>query len=266
MAQAAAAKDSVRRNLRLSSPHARGADIRHLQRSLNARLKARHKPLIKIDGEYGPSTANAVRETLWFLGAPSTWLDHGATKEAQRIIRRPNMRDAEWKARATERKRTVAKHEDAVDKLVDWAYSQVGRHEEGDNGGPYVDRIEADFHMRYQPWCGAWCGWGLRHVAGVAVPDGIVYTPNIRAWALAGTNGFKILKRPQKGCLVLFKFPSVSRDTVDHVGLYVGGGYTIEGNTHVDPGGSQNNGGQVCKKKRGPAPVVAYVGIRGLHF
>src|SRR4051812_42548672 len=142
MASAATAKDAVRRNLRLSSPNARGADVGHLQRSLNARLKARHKSLIEIDGVYGRSTANAVREVLWFLGAPSTWLDHGATKEAQRIIRRPNSRDDEWKARARERTRTVAKHEDAVEKLVEWAYKQVGKHEEGDNRGAYVDQLE----------------------------------------------------------------------------------------------------------------------------
>jgi hypothetical protein len=265
VASAATAKDAVRRNLRLSSPSAHGADVAHLQRSLNGRLKARHKNLIKVDGVYGRSTANAVRDVLWFLGAPSTWLDHGATREAQRIIRRPNGRDDEWKARARERKRTVAKHEDAVDKLVAWAYAQVGKHEEGDNRGAYVDHLEADFHMQGQPWCGAFVGWGLRHVAGVAVPDGIVYTPNILGWARAGTNGFKVLARPQKGCLVLFDFGS-SPDPVEHVGLYVGNGETVEGNTHVDPGGSQNNGGQVCKKKRGRGPVVAYIGIHGLHF
>lgn len=263
---ATATRDTVHRNLRLTSPFAHGADVAHLQRSLNARLKARHKKLIEVDGVYGRTTANAVREVLWFLGAPSTWLDHGATKEAQRMIRRPNLRDEHWRATAKVRKSTVAKHEDAVDKLIEWARAQVGKHEVGNNRGAYVDHIEADFHMVGQPWCGAWCGWGLRHIASVAVPDGIVYTPNILAWAYAGTNGFKILSRPQKGCLELFKFPGVSGDTVDHVGLYVGNGQTVEGNTHVDPGGSQNNGGQVCLKRRGAANVVAYIGIRGLHF
>lgn len=262
---AEATKDAVRRNLRLTSPFAHGADVRHLQRSLNARLKARHKEQVEVDGVYGRTTANAVREALWFLGAPAAWIDYGATREAQRIIRRPNLRDDEWKARARERKRTVAKHEEAVDKLVEWAQAQLGRHEEGNNRGAYVDRLEADFHMQGEPWCGAFVGWGLRHVAGIPVPNGIVYTPSILGWARAETNGFKLLSRPQKGCLVLFDF-RYGGDPVEHVGLYIGNGYTIEGNTSVDPGQSQNNGGQVCKKKRGKGPVVAYVGIKGLHF
>lgn len=108
-----------------------------------------------------------------------------------------------------------------------------------------------EFGIDGQPWCGAFCGHVLRK-AGVAVPQQIVYTPAIFNF------GWVRPSKPRPGDLVLFKWPGVSNDRCDHVGLYVGRGFTIEGNTSSGNAGSQNNGGGVYLRKRGTANVVAY--------
>ena len=113
--------------------------------------------------------------------------------------------------------------------------------------------------MDGQPWCGAFVGYALRHRAGIPVPAGIVYTPNIANYARARTGGFSGLhswgdRKP--GDLVLFKFPGVSHDPVDHVGILdADGRHTIEGNTSTGAG-SQNNGGVVARRDRNGDAVV----------
>jgi cell wall-associated NlpC family hydrolase len=61
------------------------------------------------------------------------------------------------------------------------------------------------------------------------------------------------------GDFVFFKWPGVSHDFCDHVGIYAGNGQTIEGNTSSGTSGSQNNGGGVFVRVRGFANVVAVV-------
>lgn len=109
-----------------------------------------------------------------------------------------------------------------------------------------------EFGIDGQPWCGAFVGHVLRR-AGVNAPREIVYTPNILRL------GWVRPSKPRPGDLVLFKWPGISHDPVDHVGLYVGRGATIEGNTSPGSGGSQNNGGGVYLRRRGTANVVGYV-------
>jgi cell wall-associated NlpC family hydrolase len=53
------------------------------------------------------------------------------------------------------------------------------------------------------------------------------------------------------GDWIYYKFPGVSHDACDHVGLYIGENKTIEGNTSPGLQGSQNNGGVVALKEFG---------------
>jgi cell wall-associated NlpC family hydrolase len=52
------------------------------------------------------------------------------------------------------------------------------------------------------------------------------------------------------------RFPGGNSDPVHHVGIYIGKGYTIEGNTSSGTAGDQSNGGGVFKRKREANLVV----------
>jgi hypothetical protein len=245
--------DRAHRVLRLTSPFASGPDVKKLQRSLNRRLHARGRAAIEVDGVYGKSTSRACATVLWLLGAPQGALEHGCTVNLQRIIRRPALRPPTWLARASARKKADAAHEIRIERVIAWAKSQLGvvEHPANSNRGPAVSKYQREFGLDGQPWCGAFVGYALRKIGGVYVPPGIVYTPNILYWAQNNLNGFSFHKTPQPGDLALFKFPGVSNDTVDHVGLVIKhDGTTIEGNTSSGSVGSQNNGGGVFQRHR----------------
>jgi hypothetical protein len=117
-----------------------------------------------------------------------------------------------------------------------------------------------DFGMDGEPWCGAFVGYALRRVAGIQVPNGAVYTPNIIDCARAKTGGFEgwyPWARRRPGDLVLLKWPGISWEPCDHVGILDEDGvHTIEGNTSPDSGGSQNDGGGVYRRRRDAAVIV----------
>jgi hypothetical protein len=250
------------RPLRLTTPYKHGRDVRQLQRALNQRSRARNLPLIDVDGEYGPETAAAVRRIGFLLGALEATLDQGATIGLQAIILEPERRNGDQLERARKRAKAAATGGGAAERTVAWCRAQLKTRESpmGSNRGPTITRWQAEFGNPGGgwPWCGAFVGYALRHSGGVAVPAGVVYTPNILAWARSGTAGFEGLHKwdnARPGDLVLMRFPGGSRDPVHHVGIYEGKGVTIEGNTSSGVAGSQDNGGGVYRRKR-PASMI----------
>jgi hypothetical protein len=250
------------RPLRLTSPYKKGKDVRALQKALNERAHARNLPTIDVDGEYGPRTAAAVRRIGWALGALEATLDQGATLGLQTIIRDPKRRNGDQLRRARQRARAAVGASGAAQRTVAWCRAQVKTTESppGTNRGPKITHWQAEFGNPRGgwPWCGAFVGYALRHHGGVAVPAGVVYTPNIYAWARSRTAGFEDFyewKDRQLGDLVLFKFSS-GGDIVQHVGIYAGNGITIEGNTSSGSAGSQDNGGGVFERNRNGQDVV----------
>lgn len=249
------------RSLSLVSPHLTGEDVRLLQSALNQRLRALHLSAIDTDGDYGTDTDNALRQVAWLLGLGDGPIHGPVPPYVQRLVEHPGRRSAVQIQTAEKRVAQFQRGGGARARTLRWCRQQVGVHESpaGSNRGPLVSRWERDFGMDGQPWCGAFVGFALRHVAGIPVPNGIVYTPNIANYARAGTGGFASLDKwadRKPGDLVLFKFPGVSRDPVDHVGILDSDReHTIEGNTSTGDG-SQNNGGIVARRNRGGANVV----------
>jgi hypothetical protein len=138
-----------------------------------------------------------------------------------------------------------------AERLVEVAKAEVGVVEgPKDNETKYGKFTKSDF----QPWCGSfvmWCG----NEAGVKVPN-TVYTP-------AGAAAFKKknawidgdLADPEPGDIAYFDFPADGVDRISHVGIVIkdnedGTVWCIEGNTTNRKGGSQRNGGEVCKQLR----------------
>ncbi len=248
------------RDLFLSTPHLGGPDVKVLQQALNTCLTAHHLAAIEVDGDYGPDTASAVRRAGYLLGALDQTLAQGAPAGLQRLIMNPDSRNKAQLARAAARAKEATRDGEAVSQVLAWCESKVGMTERpaNSNRGPEIDTWQKEFGIAGTYWCGAFAAYPLRAVAAIPIPNGVVYTPNIISYAKTRTNGFGSWHPwPQRrpGDLVLFKFPGVSRDPCDHVGVYAGDDWTIEGNTSSGTG-SQNNGGGVYKRKRPASQIV----------
>jgi hypothetical protein len=251
------------RTLRLTSPNMRGPDVAALQRAINRERTFWGETQIAAEGIYGQQTARAVMDAGYWLGAlHSTLAKHEATTGLQRIILHPGSRN--WMERKRGRERRAArarKLEGPLLHTLEWAAAKVGISESppNSNRGPQIDVWQRDFGALGEPWCGFFVAEALKQGAGLILPQGCGYTPNLLAWASAGINGFERLAHwdtRQPGDLVLFKWPGVSGDPCDHVGILRGDNlHTIEGNTSKGDG-SQNDGGIVAIRNRGPQFVV----------
>lgn len=151
------------------------------------------------------------------------------------------------------------------DKAVRWALSRVGvvEHPAYSNSGPFItDWIRHGGGEPGYAWCQYFCDAGLLVGGGVQLQSG--YTPEVVQWAKKKKHGLKIssLVHARPGDFIYFKFPGVSSDPCDHVGLFLSQGNDtitcVEGNTSSGNSGSQQNGGGVFKRTRDKS-IVAYV-------
>lgn len=129
---------------------------------------------------------------------------------------------------------------------------QVARAELGTIEGPKDNETKYGAYTKanFQPWCGSFVNW-CADQAGVKVPN-TVYTP---AGAAAFKKANRWFEEPEVGDIAYFDFPADGVDRISHVGIVIkvnGDGTVncIEGNTTNRKGGSQRNGGEVCKQLR----------------
>jgi hypothetical protein len=265
-----------RRDLKLSSPHMHGEDVKALQKALNAhtaryRKKYRAAPkAVTVDARYGRMTREAYRWVGYYVvGFLDTTLDKGATLHAQELIRDTSGLSKIQRKRAHERQKKLTKV-GSVDAVLKEERKYVGKHESGHNrSGPGfpVDVWEREVGLLGEPYCGIAQTYFIRHFGGVPVPS-LAYTPNIYAWGHGHQNGLRVVSwaERQPGDLVLYKWAGVSNDVCDHVGMLDSDRtHTIEFNTSPGDGGSQNNGGGCYRRDRGTANVVAVVRVEALH-
>lgn len=79
----------------------KGADVKALQKALNARAASRHHPSVSEDGVAGPNTIYAFRSLGWALGLVAETLQAPAiTIGAQRVVIDPESRTVEQLKRA----------------------------------------------------------------------------------------------------------------------------------------------------------------------
>lgn len=262
-----------KRRLRLTSPHTRGEDVRRLQIALNARRRARHLATIEVDGEYGPTTAAAVRDTALALGVLESTLRNGCTVGIQRIVRNPKLRTPAQLARAAARRRAAKKAlKQGPDAALAWARTKLGIKEQppGSNTGPQIRDWQKAAGMGPGPWCGAFAK-ACADAGGADITPEARYTPWLIGHAKAGTGGYEgwcdisnDLAKP--GDHVLFNFDG--RPGPEHVGVLVrvekGSGkvVTIDGNS-AEPGkGSQADGGMVVEVARSVSLVIGVALVR----
>lgn len=170
--------------------------------------------------------------------------------------------------RIRRRRKKLAK-QGAGGKAAAYLLGYVGRTESpaGSNDAPFLGAWRRELPslawMKGQPWCGFACIAAWQFGAGKRLQDGVVYTPNIVAWARRGE--FFTAVSPgnaRAGDLVVFNFAGGS-PVADHVALALGPARngvipTVEGNTSPSTSGSQANGGGVFKRSR-PVGLIAVV-------
>lgn len=150
-------------------------------------------------------------------------------------------------------------------RAVRWALSCVGIVESPpfSNSGPRISKwIRDGGGEPGYAWCQYFCNSALKTGGGEQLQSG--YTVQVVEWARARQHGLRIVSfaSARPGDFVYFKFPGVSSDPCDHVGLFLScNGSTVtcvEGNTSPGNGGSQSNGGGVFKRTRDRG-FVAYI-------
>ena len=250
--------DEAHRPLTLTTPYTTGPDVKVLQHAVNERRKARHLSTVTEDGEWGPETDAAVRETAWVLGISKKRIEGPVAADVQFLIRNPDMRDETQLARAKKRWDRLAHSASAV---VHAALQHVGETEAppGSNRGRGIISRCQKAMLGYDGffWCGAFVGYFLERTGGVPISrTRIVYTPSIVADAKDKANGFSgwhPVEHAREGDLALFDWMPSDGVTANHVELVVrnlGGGRLecVGGNT--SKGGQNNNGGGVYRQER----------------
>lgn len=262
------------RTLRVTTPIIKGTDVKALQKSINARLHARHSTgMLKVDGEFGAKTLRSAQKAGFLLGAPDSWIRGNAVGSSlQTIIERPSTRNGFQLRRAKRRwKRVLAlrkKRQRGARGALKLAKSLVGvsEHPPGSNRGPKIDAWNRDVGTPPGPeayWCGAFVHHLLRSV-GFPRMTWMAYCPYIEQRAKAGFDGWKwhgpeVKAKP--GWLALFDeggvaghVEMVEEDNDNAITDY-------GGNTDTEDIGSQSNGGCVAHRhryKKGGFPVRGY--------
>lgn len=266
------------RTLRLSTPLARGEDVRRLQVAVNARHRS--GKAVTVDGQYGPQTAHAAKVCALALGCATSTVKDGLSPHAQRIIRSPKSRNPVELYRAKQRAKNAAKRQQGAQGAIKVGLEIADRSPHvtespaGSNRGPLIDIMQKAVGMIGQPWCGAFVFWCLKN-AGIEVTPEVRYCPATEAHAKNGTGGFRDWVPAHggsfapAGSLVLY-----GQAEAQHVGLLVKDWRgepsvsTVEGNTSSGPHGSQDNGGGVFRRQRpidGPFPVRGFAIPRGVR-
>jgi peptidoglycan hydrolase-like protein with peptidoglycan-binding domain len=242
-------------DMRLTTPHRTGDDVRALQ----LRLKERGYLHGGVDGEFGPDTARAVYRAKFWLGYRSP--NQQAGPKLLALLDGKRTPTPAMHALAARRRREATRRP-AGAQFVAVAASQEGETElpRGSNRCKFSLWYGSpdEWSAMFVTWVGAQLGlkWARRGVS-------YAYVPHIVADAKQGRNHLAVTYAPVEGDLVCFAFGGPGT-TPDHVGAFVtwdcdGYFFTWEGNTSGTAAGSQNNGGQVARKRRHKSQVAAFV-------
>lgn len=272
------------RTLHLTSPVMEGPDVTELQTVL-----ASHGYLqAKIDGKYGPHTAQAAYRATYRLGYPLP----------SQTIRRSGLlgeyllgkkRSLPMRARASARARKSPFGKPVVKDglthgqlIVQRALSQVGQTEDPPNSN------RSKFSLWYGivgAWCAMFVTWTFSSL-GFSKKTFMQrvrysYVPYVVHDAHAGANGLMLAGGPADGVLVTFDWDHDG--TADHIGicaeqatlrrlnlqllqkalaeqgaLGAGDFWTVEGNTAY---GNDSNGGEVMIRRRNRSEVAAFARV-----
>ena len=243
--------DAEPRLLHLASPLMTGADVRALQKLLNA---GGYGNGLDEDGEYGPMTAQAVYRAKFWLGFPRP--DQLAGGKFNDYLTGAVKTTADMRALVAKRKK-AAKEAGFRKDAVKLAKGKVGTVETPVN----IQEFGQWYGMNGVPWCAIFVTWCFANAGSksFARRSRWAYVPFVLNDAHAARNGLTVTKTPAAGDLVLFDWDSDG--VCDHIGIVERPSplVTIEGNTSP---ANNSNGGQVMRRSdRSLSDIAAYVHV-----
>lgn len=258
------------RSFRLSSPVMRGKDVAQLQRVLRGSnaFRKNFRPG-RIDGEYGPHTAAAVRRAKHFLGFPSRKVDRIAGSTFIDLLRGDRKLPRLYRIR--HRRRLAAKRDRLMlrERALGFAMNKVGLAEkpEGSNRNWLVTWWYGSATAS-APWCAISVSHSYMAAGSKAFRKGVdyAYVPFLEHGAAGGNERLmRIGKNDVKpGDIVTFNFDG---GVADHVGIFVGwvskrnGVFEcVEGNTDTQ-GGAE--GGEQMVRERSVRLVSQFIRVLG---
>lgn len=246
------------RLIRLTSPHTVGPQVAALQRLMHAKGFFNGK----IDSEYGPATARAVKQTKYLLGYPKDAVDMVAGDHLYgRLAGVIKATPAEKKLMAARKPKPHVKsmgQNALANAMRDLGYTE---HPAGTNGNKFGVR----YHLDHVAWCNIALSCWYIDAGSTAFVMGKRhhYVPAMVSDAERHNNGLTLTYDPQPGDPVAFDW---NKDRLaDHTGLFggwvnrgTGTFWTIEGNTALY---NDSNGGQVMKRERNKSQVRAFIHV-----
>jgi hypothetical protein len=243
--------------LALVSPHMSGQRVKDAQWLLAGHSRfdglATYKDG-KIDGEYGPLTAQAARRAKYWLGYPANGVDYRFGQTLFEYLRRERWRplpDAYHERRA---QRLAQAEEQAQPGLQAFrvAETQLGYHETGHNCTKYGQWYRFDCVA----WCAIFVSWCIAE-SGRKRPFRYSYVGNVYDDARWGRAGLSVVRTPRRGDLALYA-PHKHISFFDHD---LGGGVFQDLGGNTSDGVGWSNGGEVARTIRRYSTVEAFVRV-----
>jgi peptidoglycan hydrolase-like protein with peptidoglycan-binding domain len=262
-AEPAAREPAGGRVLHLTTPLVAGADVRRAQTLLCRNGYADFGAGMPVDGRFGPMTAAACKRAKFWLGYPPAAVQAGGGcygDELDAILSGAcRLTDPQQALRA---QRLNAKPQTP---LREKAYAEAIRWLGTKEAPPQSNRVRfSDWYGIVGPWCAMFVSYCYVQAGATSFRQGerYAYCPFVLAGAEAGANGLALTKTPARGDLVLYCWDGSG--IPGHIGLFEGWtvqgvSFTaVEGNTAL---GNDANGGEVMRRQRSQAQVVAFVHV-----
>ena len=244
--------------LTLKSPHETSQRVKDAQFLMggHSRFGNLHTYKGAIDGEYGPLSAAATRETKRQLGYPAKACDESFGQTLYEYLRRNQWRPLPKTYQVRRAAILKAAQETIGSKALAVAATQIGTKESpfgsnrqkygewyGDNGEPWCAQFES--------WCFDQSGYHNYRYEGVQA---------IVADARAGRNNLHVVTTPRPGDVVAY---TLHGDPYAHTAFFHS---WIDASTFWDLGGNtgpvdMSNGGEVLKQQRSRYIVTCFVRV-----
>lgn len=216
----------------------------------------------RLDSEYGPYTASAVRIAKYYLGYPSKEVNSIAGPVFQAYLRGTDKIPLSYNVRRASRLKAAKTAATIREAAFTKAVSQVGTKE----SPAYSNRVlYSNWYGIIGSWCAMFITWCFVQVGSKRFSKGsrYAYVPYVYSDARYGRNGLHLTTNPVRGDLVVYQFPGFSEP--DHIGIFDrwvnrtrGEFATVEGNTSLS---SNDNGGEVMRRTRYTFQVKGFVHV-----